>query len=188
MIILSKGRHLLKTMGGLENGGNLKGIYKPEETLISSLNEDVMMDFSGSNVILENLTIDASLSQCGILVRRGNLTLRNCKLIGDGESSTHQGIIVLQGSKLEMVHCEITRFSTAIVGNSGSEIYLKDCEIYNVNFGLKVYDNCLVKAENSCFKDCTEYGFCMETEVCLKEGKQRSGNFEVLQMYVNYYF
>lgn len=181
-VILSKGRHVIKSVGFLENGGTLKGIYNPEETMISSLNEDVMMDFSGPEIVLENLTIDSGFSQCGILVRSGKLILKKCKIIGDGESSTHQGIIVLAGSQLEMIHCELTRFCTAVVGNSGASITMKDCEIYNVSNGIKIYDNCTVKVENTCFRDCSEFGFCMETDTCLKDGNQKCGNFDVLQM------
>ncbi|XP_017774290.1 PREDICTED: SHC SH2 domain-binding protein 1 homolog B [Nicrophorus vespilloides] len=178
-VILSKSLHSIRSVSGLENGGCLKGIYDKENTTLSLLNEDVILDFMGQNVVLENITINAACSQCAILVRAGKTVLKHCKLIGDNHSSTHQGIIVLKGAQLELVNCELSGFCTAIVGNSGSNISIANTEIFDVNYGVKIYDYCTFKAENCTFHDCKEYGLCVETNKTLD---QKVGNFEVLQI------
>lgn len=182
VVVLNRGRHQVKTMGRLESGGALRGIYNANETLVSCINEHVMLNFNGKELLIENVTLDAGASQCALLVRCGKVTLRNCKLIGDGVSSTHQGIIVLANGALELINCELTRFCTAIVGNSGAKITLRKCEIYNVCYGIKIYDNCHVEAVDSSFCDCSEYGFCVESEDQNPDSMKKMGNFELLKM------
>lgn len=180
MIILNKSRHIIKNTSGLECGGTLKGIYDKESTTLSTTNEDIMLDFRG-DVLIENLTINASYSQCGILIRAGKTTLKNCKLHGDNKSSTHQGIIVLKGGQLEMENCEIAGFFTAIVGNSSSQIKLTNCDVYEANVGVKIYDLCSFNAANCKFRDCFDYGLCVETNSHIGDTKS-SGGFKLLEV------
>lgn len=81
-VFLSRSRHVINGEGTLHNGGSLIGLYHRNDTVLASKNEKVMLDFGGEEVVLENLTIDANCAQCGILVRRGTVTLNNCKLTG----------------------------------------------------------------------------------------------------------
>lgn len=180
--ILSESSHVIKTTGALEQGGKLKGIAHRDNTVLKSTVDNVMLDIRGDHVILENLTIDASSAQCAIIVRRGHLLLKNCKLIGDGKSSTHQGIIVLAGAQVELIDSEVSSFCTAVVGNSGSSITLKDTEICNVNYGLKVYDNCTVQAVKAVIRDCRNYGICVETENTLDLNAPMIGSFDCLNV------
>ncbi|RZB77468.1 SHC SH2 domain-binding protein 1 [Asbolus verrucosus] len=180
--ILNESSHEIKTTGALEHGGILKGISSRENTILTSNIEDMMLDCRGDTVLVENITIEAISPQCAIVVRRGQLTLNNCKLIGDGKSSTHQGIIVLSGAKLEIVSCDISNFYTAIVGNSGSNIVIENSEIHDCNFGIKIYDNCAMTAAKATIRNCKDYGICVETENNLNENGPKVGNFDTLNI------
>ena len=182
VFILNESTHTVKTTGALEHGGIMKGISSPDRTNLTSQVEDVMLDFRGENVLLENITIQATSPQCAIIVRGGQLTLKNCKLIGDGRSSTHQGIIVLNGGNLEIIDSDISSFCTAIVGNSGANISIENSEIYNCNFGLKIYDNCALKAIKATIRSCKDYGICVETENNVSGEHPKIGDFDTLNM------
>ncbi|CAH0553556.1 unnamed protein product [Brassicogethes aeneus] len=181
--ILCEGSHEIRTTGALETGGRLIGISDGNSTELSSERDDIMLDFIGNNVELKNMTIQAGKSQCGIVIRKGKVTLENVKLVGDGVSSTQQGIIVLAGAELELKNCKIEKFSTAVVGNTNSSIFLRNTEIHNVNFGLKIFDNCYVTAENFSLNDCKNYGIVYETEKNLGNNKEKNnGKFDLLQL------
>ncbi|KAL3282771.1 hypothetical protein HHI36_005938 [Cryptolaemus montrouzieri] len=180
--VLSNGRYDMNIVGALEMGGTLKGIGSNDKTILVSTLEDILFDFQADQALVENVTIDASRSQCAAVIRRGKVTFSNCKIFGDGQSSTHQGIIVLAGSELELKNCEIYGLCTAVVGNSGSKIYLRNTEIHDVHFGLKIYDNSFVNAQKCVFRDCKDYGICVETENNLKGGLHSVGNFDALNI------
>lgn len=182
IFILNESEHLIRTTGALEKGGVLKGIGLRNKIVLSSKIEDVMLDFIGETVLIENITIDARNAQCAILVRSGKGILKNCRIIGDGFSSTHQGIIVLASAVVEIIDCEITGFCTSIVGNSGSTISLQNTEIHNVSYGMKIYDKCVANVKKSTFRDCQEYGIVVETEDNLDIDSKKIGNFETLNM------
>ncbi|KAF2904720.1 hypothetical protein ILUMI_01457 [Ignelater luminosus] len=179
-IFLNRSKHMFETLSALGEGGAVKGLYSKQDTVIATTNNDIMLDCNG-DVTLENLTVDVT-SQCGILVRSGTVTMNNCKIMGDGKSSTHQGIIVLAGGRLNMINCDISQFYTAIVGNSGSSITLQNCEVFNVSVGLRVYDKCQVKVEASSFHHCKDYGVCVETDNNEDDGVYKAGGFAVLEV------
>lgn len=180
--ILGEAIHSISLLGALEHGGVLKGISSKENTILTSNTEDVMLDLRRNTLLLENLTIDATSAQCAIMVRAGQLTLLNCKLIGDGKSSTHQGIIVLNGAKLIVSKCEITNFSIGIVGNSGSIITIEESEIFDCTYGLKVFDNCVLTAIKTTVRNCMKYGVCVETENNFDKNDLHVGDFDILNM------
>lgn len=179
-IILNRGEHTLGSSNSILCGGILKGLYSKEETIINSINDDIMLDCS-NDVLLENVTFNVNATQYGIVVRGGHLTIKNCKIVGEGKSSIHQGIIVLDGSKLEMIDCVVSGFFTTIVGNSGSTISLTNCEISNANIGLKLYEKSNLKVELSRFANCKDYGVCIETNNDLDNGTNQMGTFSLLQ-------
>lgn len=180
IIFLNRSKHVFETLSAICEGGVVKGLYSKQDTVITTVSNDIMLDCNG-DIILENLTVDVT-SQCGILVRSGTVTMNNCKIMGDGKSSTHQGIIVLAGGKLNMTNCDVSQFFTAIVGNSGSSITLQNCEISNVNVGLRVYDKCQVKVETSSFHHCKDYGVCVETDNSGDHDVYKADGFAVLEV------
>lgn len=182
VIMLNKGIHLIRTTGGLENGDGsvIRGIYSVDDTILKSVNETIMFGFAGNNILVENVTIDASFANCAILIRRGNTTLMNCKILGDFASSTHQGIIVLNGGSLELINCELFGFSEAVIGNTGAKIKLHGCHIHTVNTAIKTYDNCAIEIKNCEFSNCAKFGISVEMERNENGLKIGSGNFDIL--------
>lgn len=63
-----------------------------------------------------------------------------------------------------MENCEISGFSTAIIGNSGSNIILKNCDIHDVDYALKIFDESKVSLDSVSIRECSDFGICLETE------------------------
>nr|XP_023023286.1 protein nessun dorma [Leptinotarsa decemlineata] len=176
--LLNESVHNIRTTGALEKGGVLHGIGSNKKIILTSTIEDVMLDFKEDTVVLENLTIDTRAAQCGILVRKGRCVLKNCRILGDGKSSTYQGIIVLSGAQLELQSCEISGYSTGIVGNSGSRIDLRNCDVHHMDYGMKVFDDCIIELENTIIRECMETGFTLETV----KSEVSVGDFDTLKL------
>lgn len=180
VFLLSESQHTIYSTGALEAGGILRGIGEQQKITVTSSIEDVMLDFITGDVLIENVTIDAKSAQCGILVRKGTGVLKNCKIIGDGRSSTHQGIIVLEGAEIRMIDCDIDGFHTAIVGNSGSSIVIENCNIHNSVTGIKLFDNCIAKMTKVDVHDCYNYGIFLETQK-QSDGHRQVGSFDLFE-------
>lgn len=180
IFLLNESKHVINNTGALEEGGVLRGIGERDKIILTSFVEDVMLDFIAGEVVLENVTIDAKSSQCAILIRRGIGVLKNCKIIGDGSSSTHQGIIVLDGAEVNIIDCDISGFHTSIVGNSGSKISLQGGKIHNSVVGIKLFDKSIANLAKVEICDTQSYGLLLETEK-LSEGNIQVGSFELFK-------
>lgn len=179
-IMVNCGEHKIETSGFLEMGGTLKGVFGTYKTNIVSSNDNIMFDLNG-HVVLENLVINASKSQCAILIRSGKVSMRNCRIMGDNLSSTHQGFIVLKGASLELTNCHISGFGMGIVGNTKSNLSLHDCEISSVAYGIKVHDECSVSLQDCYFHDCQKFAVWVETDRSLGRDENRTGDFSILK-------
>lgn len=178
IFLLNEAKHSINTTGALETGGVLRGIGECGKITLTSVLEDVMLDFIAGEVLIENVTIDAKSAQCAILIRRGTGIFKNCKIIGDGSSSTHQGIIVLDGAEVRMLDCDVSGFHTSVVGNSGSIIIMENCEIHNSVVGIKLFDNTTVNLEKLNIHDCHDYGIVLETQKT-SDGNHQVGGYEL---------
>lgn len=177
--ILQRGAHYIDTVGILEEGGSLIGT----QTDITSSNRVVMFDFS-ADVLLENLTIKCS-SQSAIVVRRGTLTIKNCKIVQDlNTNDSSQGVVVLNGASLELINCVFAGFTFAVTANRNSFISVKNCEIIDADYGLKLYDDCVVEMENSKINSCRQYGVWVEAKA--PGGQQLIAGFPVLEKYISF--
>lgn len=176
--ILKDSIHVIHSTGALENGGELIGVVDKSKTTIMSDIDDVMFDFV-DNVKIKNLTINAGNAKCAILVRKGKVTLENVQIIGNGKSSTAQGIIVLPGAYVELKNCDISKFSCAITGNPSSEIIITNSEIHDVHYGLKILEGCSVNVQDATIRNCKHYGVVLETQ---KGISKNVGDFELLRM------
>lgn len=178
IFLLNESKHVINNTGALEQGGVLRGIGEQDKVVLTSFVDDVMLDFFAGEVLIENVTIDAKSAQCALLIRRGIGVLKNCKIIGDGSSSTHQGIIVLDGAEMKMIDCEINGFHTSIVGNSGAKISLENCNIHKSVIGIKLFDKCVVNLKTVEISQTQNYGILLETEN-LSDGAMQVGSFEI---------
>lgn len=176
--ILKESNYCIKSSGALEIGGRLIGVSERHSTVITTEKTDIMWDFIRGNVELKNITISVKHLKCVILVRTGKTILKNVKIIGNG-ASTSQGIIVLPGAVLELFNCEIENFSSAITGNAYSNISLTECNIHDVDIGLKILDNCLVNLTDSTINNCKQSGIIVESTGNIQ---QQIGNFELLDL------
>lgn len=185
--ILKRGTHYIDNVGILEEGGSLTTSASREETGITCLSKTVMFDFS-ADVSLENLTLTSS-AQTAIIIRKGKLSLTNCKFVhGDIGSDDCQGIVVLNGATLEMINCTFVGFKFAIIANRNSSISIKNCEILDANYGLKIYDDCIFELKNSKINGCRGYGIWVEA-IKPEGGQQLVAGFSVLNKYdLNYKF
>lgn len=164
IILLSPDAHKIKNGGLLIDSCVIKGINTNQHTQIVSLVESVMFDCVGNSVILENLTLDCQNAQCGLLVRKGRLIMKNCSLIGDSASTIRDGILVLKDAELSLDNCTLSGFSTAIVGNSGSSISIRDCTISEAMRGILIHSNCQLEIKSSSIERCKDYGIVVETQ------------------------
>lgn len=176
--ILKPGNHVINHTQALETGCTLKSASPSENAIITSPSSYVMFDFH-ADTILEDLIINTT-SQCAIFVRRGKLTLINCKIIDDSYSYKRQGVVVLSGAAIELKNCTLVGLQMAIVGNKNSSITLENCEIMNVQYGLKMYDDCVAKLEDTRIHDCEENGIWIETEKCQFSKQPIIGGFPIL--------
>lgn len=102
-IFLPQGIHNIKFLEYLNEKGTIRGVtYEGNKenmnqmnsaTLLSCDDDSILLVFDG-DFVLENLLIDCRNVRRGMLMRKGNITLRNCTLLGDPTSTTRQGIVV----------------------------------------------------------------------------------------------
>ncbi|KAF5269822.1 hypothetical protein FQR65_LT05868 [Abscondita terminalis] len=157
-------KYVFNNLGDLQEGGSIIGCNK-RLPILSSINEDIILDCQGE-LLLENLYIDVGTAQCGILVRSGTVSMKNCTIVGDYESSTQQGIIVLSGGTLKVEDCTLKGFFNAIVVNSGANLTMYNSIIDGVNYGLKFYDKSKVEIHSTAYRNCKKYGIFVERENC----------------------
>lgn len=108
-IYLPPGRHSIKWLEPLNQGGLIKAISNGEnnkiafdsnvlesnETAIVTTedSDNVFLSFNGDYTI-ENVILDCRMVRIGIWTKGGTVTLKNCQLIGDRSSSTGIGIVI----------------------------------------------------------------------------------------------
>lgn len=184
-IVLAQGMHKIKQASSLLDGCVLKAF--DNDTNVSALTKDIMLEFGG-NVTIENLTLDLRYAQRGLIVRKGKTIVRNCKIVGGKLGLQDQGFFVMPRSSLELINCSVNGFTNAIVVHAKGEITMKNCTVSDADIGLKIQDDCAVRIENTTFQNCEEYGISIETRKVDGNGKDRTGNFALLQMLVLYVY
>ncbi|XP_066141911.1 protein nessun dorma [Euwallacea fornicatus] len=182
IILLNAEEHTVKTEGALIDNVTIKGVDSRNQVQILSLAEDVMFNCVGDSIIIENIIFDCKKSQCAVLVRKGHVTMRNCKLIGINSCSTRQGITVLNNAKLSLISCDLSGFSTAIIGNTGSSITIEKCLIEKAHCGLLIHENCQTAISTTVIKSCEEFGIVVEYERDLARELQTEQSIDALNL------
>lgn len=101
-IFIPPGLHSIKLLEPLNSNGHLEAIDNDEnkESLLDATknailtceeNDIVFLTFNG-DYTLENVTLDCRNVRLGIWCKYGTVTLKNCYLIGELNSSTSTGI------------------------------------------------------------------------------------------------
>ncbi|XP_058792617.1 protein nessun dorma [Phymastichus coffea] len=183
IIIIGKGEHQIKNAGNLENGGVLKGTGKAESNIIFPRTTGIgpcLLDFSGDEVILENITVELRTIQTGIIVRKGLLKLNNCYIVVRNQSIIKLGIVILPGARLIAHNTYFIGLGTGIVVSNSAETILSECSFDNCVEGLELNHKSKLSANSCSFTNCKEYGIRKGSEKMTKS-KFKAGDVNLLQ-------
>lgn len=155
-IYLSAGRHPIKFLEYLNNNGKIQGLIAADEqqtqaaTIVSHDDDSILLVFDG-DFTLENIFLDCQNIRTGILIKNGNVLLKNCRLLGDGKSSTQQGIMCCGKSKLSLENCIIEQFSTGITMKENTSLYMLNSELRKCPIALDLnpkISNLIIKSSS----------------------------------------
>lgn len=109
-LYLPPGRHEIKFLEYLNGGGLLKAVstvrfadackagqlhvIEDAAAVVCSKDDDSVLLTVDGDYCFENVMLDCINVRTGVLIKQGNVTFKNCFLIGDATSSTKQGIVV----------------------------------------------------------------------------------------------
>lgn len=98
---------LLKAVAGMDLNKarefNIDASVPKDYTILTMQGaENAFLFFSGDYTI-ENVILDCRQVRCGIFIKSGTITLKNCHLIGDRSSSTAIGIFVSGNFSLQNI-------------------------------------------------------------------------------------
>jgi len=150
-ILLSPGEHTIKFLEHLNDSGIMSGLVQPEAILtpaadlsqlpvVCSSDEDSTLLVIDGDYTLSQLVLDCRHVRRGILLRNGTLTMRGCRLLGDGSSSTQEGIVCMPGASVELKSCIIENFSVGISMRPRSCVELGSVQFKNCKTGLELLD------------------------------------------------
>ncbi|XP_058814910.1 protein nessun dorma isoform X2 [Topomyia yanbarensis] len=178
-LYLPPGRHLIKFLEYLNNGGAIRAISPVrfveifESKKMESVEEKAIMSSKDDNSVLitvdgdycfENVMLDCINVRTGVLVKRGNVTFKNCYFMGDANSTTKQGIVVFGNSSIRFDDCVIKDFSVGIYSNHNCRILLSNSIIHNCINGIEVLHGCTVSFLSSKINQCKDYGVSLEVD------------------------
>lgn len=170
-ILLSPGQHTIKFLEHLNDNGSIKGLVGAAAIIASnqemsmlpvicSSDEDSTLMVIDGDYTLSNLVLDCRHVRRGILLRDGTLSLRNCRMLGDGNSSTQEGIVCMPQAKLELENCVLENFAVGISLRPETSAELSRVTIKKCNTGLELLDQTtkLKLRDSSCTFDTCKLG------------------------------
>ncbi|XP_055858410.1 protein nessun dorma [Episyrphus balteatus] len=173
-IYLPPGRHSIKFLEYLNDDGKIIGLdsssvvastdTNENEVVIMSLDDDTILLIFDGNFTLNNLTLDCRNIRSGILVKNGKVCLKNCKIIGDGKSSTQQGIMCSGSSELFLEDCVLENFSNGIVASDLTAVTLTNCKINNCRIGIDVGSTSKIHFQHCTISQSKKCGIYFETK------------------------
>ncbi|XP_053999247.1 protein nessun dorma [Hylaeus anthracinus] len=184
VIVIGEGTHLINGAGNLEEGGTIKGVHNVERTILSMKDTETvpsLLDFSGSEVLLESITIDVGDLRAGVIVRAGTTKIVNCKICAMNQSIVKLGVAVLPNAKLIIENTVFDGLGTASVIYSNGEILMNNCSFKNCAEGIQLHDNTTLIARNCFLGEFKEYAIRLETQKYLHSSESICGGPELLQ-------
>ncbi|KAJ8888711.1 hypothetical protein PR048_008203 [Dryococelus australis] len=137
-IFVFPGIHCIKKSNKVE-AGHIKGLGGHRVTTVTSpCSGSCLLQVWSREVTLEDLTLDASAVQMALAVSTGVLKLHNCRVISSVRSSCTEGIVVLEGGRLQAIQCKFISFGTAISAKAGADVILESCSISDSHVGILV--------------------------------------------------
>uniref|UniRef100_A0A182MRN2 SHC SH2 domain-containing protein n=1 Tax=Anopheles culicifacies TaxID=139723 RepID=A0A182MRN2_9DIPT len=166
-------RQDIKFLEYLNSGGSFRGVCEAEfvnaydlaieenPTIVSKNDDSVLLTIDG-DFTLENIRLDCANVRTGVVIKKGNITFRNCCFVGDPSSSTKQGIVIFGNCTITFERCVIREFSTGIYSNHDCTINLIDTTISDCMTGLETLDQCQILFRSASIKHCSQYGLLLE--------------------------
>ncbi|XP_017095684.2 protein nessun dorma [Drosophila bipectinata] len=150
-IFLSPGKHTIKFLEHLNDNGSLNGLIRPDDVLaptielsqlpvVCSSDEDSTLLVISGDYTLSQLVLDCRHVRRGILLRNGTLTMRGCRLMGDGNSSTQEGIVCMPGASVELKSCIVENFAVGISLRPRSSAELGNVQVKSCITGLELLE------------------------------------------------
>ncbi|KAH8410116.1 hypothetical protein KR009_006295 [Drosophila setifemur] len=150
-IFLSPGAHTIKFLEHLNDNGSLNGLIKPDNILdpfvelsklpvVCSSDEDSTLLVIDGDYTLSQLVLDCRHVRRGILLRNGTLTMRGCRLLGDGNSSTQEAIVCMPGASVELKSCIVENFAVGISMRPRSSAELGNVQVKSCITGLELLE------------------------------------------------
>lgn len=121
------------------------------DVIVTTQDSDSILLIFDGNFTIKNLILDCRTARCGAMVKNGTVTFENCLIIGDGKSSTKQGITVCNEGKLILNGCLIRDVAQGIVLRDDATVHMKDTNVFNCRYGLQVEDGTEVKFDKVSF-------------------------------------
>ncbi|XP_078047485.1 SHC binding and spindle associated nessun dorma [Augochlora pura] len=183
IIVIGEGTHDIKSAGNLEEGGTIRGISNVERTVISVKDTETapsLLDFSGNEVLLEGITIDAGDLRAVVIVRAGTTKIVNCRICALSQSIVKLGIVVLPNAKLIIENSVLDGLGTAVVIYSKGEVYMNNCNFKNCIEGVQLYDDAKLVTSNCFLEQFKEYALRLETQKYLYGTESKCGSTELL--------
>uniref|UniRef100_A0A0C9QWR0 Shcbp1-b_0 protein n=1 Tax=Fopius arisanus TaxID=64838 RepID=A0A0C9QWR0_9HYME len=183
-VILGEGEHLISGAGGLEEGGMIVGIGDRKRIIVcakDSTSGPSILDFSGGEVVLQNLTLDLGELQAGILVRKGTVKIIDCRIITSNQSVVKLGIVVLPGGRLILQNSSFVGLGTAVVIHNAGQCQMENCDFEDCIEGLQVQDGVDFQAIRCRFTNFKEYAIRMETDKYISGTESKTGSCEIVK-------
>ncbi|XP_076648265.1 SHC binding and spindle associated nessun dorma [Halictus rubicundus] len=183
IIAIGEGTHYIKSAGNLEEGGTIRGIGNVERTVLSVKDTETapsLLDFSGNNVLLEGVTVDAGDLTAAVIVRAGTTRIVNCRISALGQSIVKLGVVVLPNAKLIIENSVLDGLGTAMVVYSNGDVYMDNCSFKNCIEGVQLYDNAKLAVNNCILGQFKEFALRLETQKYLNGSRSRFGGSELL--------
>ncbi|XP_069357201.1 protein nessun dorma [Maniola hyperantus] len=108
---------------------------------------------------VQDLTLNCALVNTIIVMRAGELLIRNCKLSDDSlncQSDFAQGIVAMSEAKIIIENCTFENFYSGLVVHEGAQVELRNCEIKRCGVGIQMYSGSHVKLHGTLISGCTE--------------------------------
>lgn len=112
-----------------------------DEVTICSRDDDSNLLIIDGNFKLENIVLDCYNVSHGIVIKKGDVVIKNCKFLGNGQSSIQEAIKCCGDSKLTIDHCFFENFATGINIANNVSLIMNQTLFLNCNTGLEITES-----------------------------------------------
>ena len=118
------------------------------------------------NLRIENLVIDCQDVKTGLLVKGGEVVVKNCIFLGSKESSVSEAIAISGAAKVTIENCVITGFATGITCDEFTKLSICHSTIRDCNIAIQLLgDEASMSMEKSSILNSDEIGILKYSKV-----------------------